>query len=107
MPRPEYSLLTRTDLEMTAVDGVVDSLESCIQVRSPENPGYYWGNYLLLPEAPEAEQLESWIDRFRDQIQSCCEVEHVLLRWDGVALAPQAQARASGHGRVVHFRCSN
>ena len=76
MPQPEYSLLTRTDLEMTAVDGVVDS-------------------------------LESWIDRFRDQSQSCCEVEHVLLRWDGAALAPQAQARASGHGRAMLFRCSN
>ena len=98
MPQPQYSLLTRTDLEMTAVDGVVDSLESCIHVRSPENPGYYWGNYLLLPKAPEAEQLESWIDRFRDQFQSCCEVEHVLLRWDGAALAPQAQARARALG---------
>jgi putative acetyltransferase len=95
---PDYSLLTRTDLEMTAVDGVVDSLESCIQVSSPENPGYYWGNYLLLPGAPEADRLQSWVDLFRDRFQSYCEVEHVLLRWDGAALAPQAQARARALG---------
>lgn len=98
MLQPEYSLLTRTDLEMTAVDGVVDSLESCIQVRSPENPGYYWGNYLLLPEPPEANQLESWVDLFRDRFQSYREVEHVLLRWDGAVLEPQAQARARALG---------
>ncbi len=98
MPPGWCSPLTRTDLDMAAVDGVVDSLESCIQVRSPQNPGYYWGNYLLLPTAPEADQLEGWIDRFREQFHDYPEVEHVLLRWDGAPLAPSAQAAATDLG---------
>ena len=94
----ECSLLTQTDLDMAAVDGVVDSLESCIQVRSPENPGYYWGNYLLLPAAPQADQLEAWIERFRDQFQNDPEVKHVLLRWDGAPLSASAHAGAIALG---------
>ena len=94
MSRPGHSLLTATDLELSAVDGQVNHFDSFIQVRSPDNPGYYWGNYLLFPEPPEVDQLTVFIDKFRDQFQEFPDVKHVLLRWDGAALAVDVLGRA-------------
>ena len=35
-------------------------------MRSPENPGFYWGNFLLLDHVPDAGRVEEWLDRFAE-----------------------------------------
>jgi GNAT superfamily N-acetyltransferase len=49
-------------------DAVVAQRADCIVVRTPANPLYYWGNFLLLPEAPRDDQLAHWRARFADEI---------------------------------------
>ena len=33
-------------------------------MRSPENPGFYWGNFFLLDHVPDAGRVGEWLDRF-------------------------------------------
>jgi len=49
-------------------DGVVLQRDDCTVVRTPANPLYYWGNFLLLPVAPRDEDLAHWRARFDAEI---------------------------------------
>jgi RimJ/RimL family protein N-acetyltransferase len=51
-------------------DGVVVQRADCIVVRTPANPLYYWGNFLLLPEAPRDDALGHWRARFEQEISA-------------------------------------
>ena len=59
------SLGFRTDLALLERAG--STVEDCgdhLVVRSPGNPGFYWGNFLLLDHVPGAGRVEEWLDRF-------------------------------------------
>lgn len=101
MTRPPYSLLTRTDLDLTALDGEVEELGEIVVARRPNNPGYRWGNYLLLPRPPRAEELESRIREFADHFAAYPEMDHVTLRWDGPDLSEPAAALARERGMTT------
>ncbi|MDF1606316.1 GNAT family N-acetyltransferase [Nocardioides sp. YIM 152315] len=59
------SLAFRTDLALLRLAGSeVEDHGSYVAVRTPDNPTYYWGNFLLLPHAPTTEELPEWVDRF-------------------------------------------
>jgi ribosomal protein S18 acetylase RimI-like enzyme len=60
-----HSLGFQTDLMLRRLEGgdVVD-LGGYLAVRSPRNPGYWWGNFLLLPAAALAEGPAAWTERF-------------------------------------------
>jgi hypothetical protein len=48
-----HSLGFRTDLALlTASGSVVEDRGTHLVVRSPDNPSYFWGNFLLLAAAP-------------------------------------------------------
>ncbi len=47
--RDRSSLGYRTDLFVRAFDGVVEDRGRHIVVRTPSNPGFWWGNFLLYP----------------------------------------------------------
>jgi ribosomal protein S18 acetylase RimI-like enzyme len=60
-----HSLGYRTDLALLELSGSeVEDHGSYLAVRTPDNPSYYWGNFLLLPHAPTVEALPEWIERF-------------------------------------------
>lgn len=42
--------------------------DDCIVLRSPDNPTYYWGNCLILAEAPRDADLPGWLARFEAEI---------------------------------------
>jgi GNAT superfamily N-acetyltransferase len=55
------SLAFRTDLALLQRGGSeVEDHESHVTVRTPENPAYWWGNFLLFPSAPASEELGAW-----------------------------------------------
>jgi ribosomal protein S18 acetylase RimI-like enzyme len=61
------SLAFRTDLALLAQSGsLVDERDDCLVVRTPDNPTFYWGNFLLLREPPEAAQ--PWLARFETEL---------------------------------------
>lgn len=58
----------RTDFTMHGVAGVVEEHDDCIVVRTPSNPTFYWGNLLLLRDAPRDEDVGLWRARFEREI---------------------------------------
>jgi len=55
------SLAFRTDLALLQLGGSeVEDHESYVAVRTPDNPTYWWGNFLLLPTVPSTEDLPAW-----------------------------------------------
>ncbi len=89
------SLAYRTDLALLQLGGseVVDHHTHRV-VRSPHNPGFYWGNFLLLAEPPADGSGQHWAEIFR---QAFPDAEHCAIGVDGTQdaatdLAPLAEA---------------
>jgi ribosomal protein S18 acetylase RimI-like enzyme len=79
------SLGYQTDLMLRALEGsvIVDRGDHLV-IRSPANPTFWWGNFLLLAALPEPGQSGAWLSRFHDEFP---EAEHVALGVD----VPDAQ----------------
>lgn len=58
----------RTDFILHHLDAIVTERDDCIVVRTPSNPRFYWGNCLVLPQAPADGDLAHWLRRFDEEI---------------------------------------
>lgn len=95
-----HSLGLSTDLELLARRGkgrIVDRGDY-LAVTTPEDPGYYFGNLLVLRAPPRAGEVATWVQRFADEIGRDPAIEHVTLRWDGIHgdVGPRAELEAAG-----------
>jgi len=88
-----HSDLTLTDLYLCSLEGEVTHGADHIVACRPDNPGYRWGNFLLLPGPPEARELDRQIEIFRERFARYPQMTHVTLRWDG---APLSESSAAG-----------
>ena len=63
------SLGYRTDLALLRLGGsTIEDRGDHLVVRSPYNPTFYWGNFLLLDRVPDgAEATQQWLDRFAQE----------------------------------------
>lgn len=82
--RPLRSVGYRTDLFLVAFDGAVEERARYTVVRTPSNPDFWWGNFLLYPDAPGARAGErghegSWLD---DHMREFPDAKARLLAWD-------------------------
>jgi len=73
------SLGYRTDAFITGFDGEVVTRDRYTVVRTPSNPQFRWGNYLIYPDPPRAEDVPLWTQDFAREIPG---TPHVLLGWD-------------------------
>lgn len=59
------SLGYRTDLALLRLGGSeVEDRGTHLVVRTPANPTFHWGNYLLLPRPPEPGHAAHWVETF-------------------------------------------
>ena len=49
-------------------------------VRTPANPGFHWGNFLLLDDLPVSAAIDQWIASFRQELPGA---GHLALGIDG------------------------
>ncbi len=69
-----------TDLTLRVLEGAeVTDRGDYLVIRSPGNPSYWWGNFLLLAEVPEPGTGEAWLDRFAAEFPAA---RHVALGVD-------------------------
>lgn len=74
------SLGYRSDLMIRALEGsAVTDHGDCIVVRSPANPTFWWGNFLLLAAPPGPGQSGRWLARFAAEFP---DASHVALGID-------------------------
>ena len=89
----EVTLLAwRTDLGLLHLGGsTVTDRGDHLEVRTPHNPTFWWGNFLLLDHAPTDAEAPAWVARHREVFSA----EHVSLgvhavTGTGADLAPLA-----------------
>ena len=78
------SLAFRTDLAMLEHSGsTVEDRGTHLVVRTPDNPTYWWGNFLLLASAPHDEDdAQRWLDTFESLFP---DARHRTFGVDGTA----------------------
>jgi ribosomal protein S18 acetylase RimI-like enzyme len=90
------SLGYRTDLMVRRLAGsVITDRGDCIEVRTPHNPSFYWGNFLLLPTSPGPGGLAGWLQRFASAFPAA---RHVAFGIDdpGGPPVPTAELEEAG-----------
>jgi ribosomal protein S18 acetylase RimI-like enzyme len=73
----------QTDLELRRLEGAeLRDLGDHVVVRTRANPGYRWGNFLLLSAGAAAGDAETWLQRFRAEFPRA---DHVAIGLDSPA----------------------
>jgi predicted GNAT family acetyltransferase len=92
------SLAWRTDLALLGAAGSeVDDRGDHLVVRTSANPGYYWGNFLLLSAPPGPDEVPEWLQAFEREFPSA---GHRTFGVDGTegSVDDLAPFRAAGMG---------
>lgn len=76
------SLGYRTDLIFSAFDGEIIDRGDYLVIRTPSNPGFYWGNYLLFSNPPQEGDLIRWQTLFAKEIGTPPQTSHLTFGWD-------------------------
>ena len=79
------SLGWATDLAVLAPSATFEARDGHLVVRTPGNPGYYWGNFLLFPAAPGPGDLARWEAAFTAAFGHEPRVRHTTFGWDDPA----------------------
>jgi ribosomal protein S18 acetylase RimI-like enzyme len=98
------SLACRTDLALLQLAGSqVEHHESHVVVRTPDNPTYWWGNFLLFPAAPGPEEVPEWEDLFTGTFPDARHRAYGVATAHGHRddLAPLAEAGMAVHASTV------
>ena len=74
------SLGYRTDLMIRSLEGSqVDDRGDYLVIRTPGNPSYWWGNFLLLESPPRPGETGSWLETFSAEFP---QARHVAMGMD-------------------------
>ena len=90
------SLGYQTDLMLLGLQGSVIEQRAGYQViRTPANPTFYWGNFLLLSRPPAPGTVASWMSSFAREFP---DAEHVAIGVDGTSgdAGDQSELAAAG-----------
>ena len=71
----------RTDLALLRRGGsVIEDRGDHTVVRTPDNPSFWWGNFLLVDRPPVDGSQSSWLEHFHEAFPGA---QHVALGFDG------------------------
>ena len=76
------SLGYRTDLIFPSYDGEIIDRGNYLVIRTPKNPSYYWGNFLLFDHPPMIGDDQVWQELFAREIGAPPLVTHLTFGWD-------------------------
>lgn len=77
-PRPR-SLTWATDLDVLGLTSTVDRRADHLLIRSPSNPTFWWGNFLLFDDPPSGGDGDRWEALFAAELPG---VAHRAFGWD-------------------------
>jgi GNAT superfamily N-acetyltransferase len=90
------SLGYRTDVMIRSLEGShVDDRGDYLVIRTPANPDYWWGNFLLFRSPPRPGEAGSWLERFSAEFP---DASHVALGIDVTAVGTVNVAEMTSHG---------
>jgi ribosomal protein S18 acetylase RimI-like enzyme len=81
------SLGIESDLIFHRRNGEVVECGNYLLVRTPTQPNYFWGNYLIYARAPRGEQLSDWEITFGREFSGQPLSTHRSFTWDANGMA--------------------
>ena len=93
------SLGLRTDVALLELGGsVVEHHDDHVVVRTPDNPTYWWGNFLLVGSVPEPGETARWLERFAEAFADAgVTVETATVMTAGAVDEPAHPQRAAAY----------
>lgn len=89
----------RTDLALLRLGGsTIEDLGDHLVVRTPDNPTFWWGNFLLLSDPAAARDADRWLGRFAEAFPGA---RHVAIGVDGTGGQAGDLATYTGRGFTV------
>lgn len=82
MGGPLRSLGLSTERMVQRLESTVVERDDYLVVRTPDNPGYFWGNCLVFRQPPEAGALARWERAFERELPDVPPTGHCALTWD-------------------------
>ena len=82
MPMQVRSLGYRTDLIFPAFDGQIIDCGDYLVIRTPANPAFYWGNFLLFASPPGEGDFHQWLELFKKEVGNPPQTIHQAMGWD-------------------------
>jgi GNAT superfamily N-acetyltransferase len=79
----------RTDIQLNASRSNLEERGAFLVVRTPSNPGYYFGNYLIAAAPPECGDYDRWVQAFDNAFAGDPKVRHAAFAFAG---APEGDA---------------
>ncbi len=86
------SLGYRTDLIFPGFDGEIIDRGAYLVVRTPSNPTFYWGNFLLFENPPAEGEYARWTELFAKEIGIPPATKHMTFGWDTIREEPGTDA---------------
>jgi ribosomal protein S18 acetylase RimI-like enzyme len=78
------SLGFQTEVLLRRFEGEVIDRPDYLVLRTPKNPSYRWGNFLIFQDPPRKGDLEKWKSIFAKEIGTPPNYPHFLFGWDTV-----------------------
>ena len=78
------SLGYRTDLIFHRFGGEVVDRGHYLVIRTPSNPAYRWGNFLIFDAPPQPGEYETWTRLFALEVGTPPRIRHNVFAWDTV-----------------------
>jgi len=91
------SMTHQTDLLISSFRSHVEDRGAYLVVRTPENPGFHWGNYLLFGEPPQTADRRRWPQLFRREFPDDQQVRHIAFSWDSSQSGCAEEFREDGY----------
>lgn len=79
------SLGFRTNFIFSRFSGEVIDRGTYIVIRTPSNPDYHWGNYIIFNRPPVKGDFDAWRKIFEKEFPNHDKTRHYLFAWEGVA----------------------
>ena len=80
-PAPR-SLVFATDIDVLAIDRTVTPRDGYLVVRSPSNPAFWYGNFLLFDAPPAGGDRARWERLFEREFSDEPRIRHRTFGWD-------------------------
>jgi ribosomal protein S18 acetylase RimI-like enzyme len=76
------SIGLKTNLFMSSLLGQIYDRGDYIVIKTPLNPKFHWGNFVVFPSSPRHDDYQKWIQIFKSEFKNIQSIEHMLFVWD-------------------------
>ncbi len=107
---PPLPLIWRSERIVLPPSGRLERVASGWRMLTPDNPGYWWGNVLVMDHAPARGDLARWQRQFRDLIHAPQpQSTHMTFTWAGPEQGEIEPFLAAGYvpSRLLVMRASH